>query len=112
MKYLRAIFTGIGIFVLGLFVIGFIIGLTQPEDTYITQPTQQSKDTTIRNAFVSGCTEDGALTNSVCGCMYDKLIAMHPDLITNKALYNRIMTEGYNQAETDSIVTCVNTKSI
>lgn len=107
MKVLKAIIMGVGIFALGLFVIGFIIGLTQSTDS-APQLTQQSKDNTFRNSFISGCTEDGTMTYSACSCGYDRLLAIHPDFNTNKALMNRILAEGYNQAETNAIVSCVN----
>lgn len=67
--------------------------------------TQQAKDTTFRNSFISGCTQEGG-TQSVCSCAYDKLLVMYPDFSSNQARINRILNQGYSQSETDTIVGC------
>ncbi len=95
-----------GLLFIGLFVYGLFLGASTP-----TEPTQAAKDNTTRNAFISACT--GADTSSsFCGCAYDRLLVMYPDLVTNKERINRISTEGYNSTETDAMVTCYNQPTV
>lgn len=89
-------------------VIWFTLGIVSKINTNRSYtPTEQSVNNTARNAFVSGCKGEGLVTEQQCGCMYDKLQNMYPDLTTNQARLKRIMDTGYNSEETDFIITCV-----
>lgn len=114
MKVLKLILISIVSFFAGLFLIGFVIGLVQgfQESQNVPAVTQQAKDTTARNGFISGCTEGGGVSYAACSCGYDRLLAMHPDFNTNEAITKRILAEGYNQAETNAIVSCMNVQSL
>lgn len=104
MKAVKQILIVVGAVFLGLFLIGFIMGLVDQGTTPTL--TQTAKDNTFKNAYVSGCTEGGDVSESVCSCSYDRLLALHPDLTTNKERMNRILTDGYNREETNAIVSC------
>lgn len=78
-------------------------GLGSPE------VTPEARETTSRNAFISGCEDEEVpeVPDSFCGCAYGKLVELHPDFITNQEILERIVTEGYNSAETDALVSCL-----
>lgn len=67
--------------------------------------TQQAKDNSFKNSFVSGCVQEGGAEIS-CACAYDELVALHPDFSTNEDRLNRILTEGYNLNETTAVSKC------
>jgi len=96
--------------VIGLLaVLGMILGAVDSQKDYTI--TDEAKATSARNAFVSGCTEEGG-EFAMCGCAYDELLALYPDFATNEARINRILKSGYIKTETDAIIKCVNTKEI
>lgn len=104
MKVVKQILIVVGAVFLGLFLIGFVMGLANPEPTPTFTP--KAYDNTFKNSYISGCTEGGDVSESVCSCSYDRLLALHPDLTTNKERMNRILTDGYNREETNAIVSC------
>ncbi len=68
-------------------------------------PSPEAYDNTFRNAFLSGCEDEGGKA-SECACGYDELAEMYPDFTTNTERLKRIETEGYSKAETDKVVKC------
>lgn len=79
-----------------------------------SKPSGDSVSNTMRNSFVSGCKKEAAVyptidAASYCECAYNKMIAMYPDFATNDERLNRILKDGYNSAETDQMVTCIDT---
>lgn len=94
----------------GLAAWGAVITALNPEGT--TEPTAAARDNTFKNMFVSGCVDEANKAypeddnQSFCSCGYEQLLVMHPDFTTNTELQQRILDEGYNQAETDAMVVC------
>jgi len=103
MKYVKGIFIFLGVLFAIAFTVGFISGLTGHNDY---TATQESKDTSFRNAFVSSCNKDGTQA-SFCNCAYDKMTTMYPDFPTNESRMHRIVSSGYNSTETDAMVACI-----
>lgn len=104
----------IGGVLLVLFVIGLVGAVIDDVSGRNSVPdqTQQSKETTWRNSFISGCTEDGTVTRLECGCAYDELKEIHPDIGENETTIKRILQEGYSQDETDAMVPCFTGDSV
>lgn len=92
-----------------LAVVGMVMNAVDPQDDYTI--TDEARATSARNAFVSGCTDEGG-DFAMCGCAYDELLALYPDFATNEARIDRILKSGYNSTETDAVTKCVNTKEI
>lgn len=111
---LRKVLTSVGLVLVGLFAYGMVYAALNPEGTVSSESTfsQTAKDNTFRNAFISSCVTEASTSpdidaQSYCGCGYDKLVEMYPDFTTNEERLDRILAEGYNQSETDIIVTCL-----
>ena len=92
-----------------LAVVGMVMNAVSPTKDYTI--TEESKATSARNAFVSGCTGEGG-EFAMCGCAYDELLALYPDFASNEARIDRILKSGYNSTETDAVTKCVNAKEI
>lgn len=93
--------------VLMIIIVVVVVGVIRGQ---ADNPTDQATATTTRNAFISSCKASTAdyttLKDTYCGCAYDRLLAMYPDLATNSARANRIAKEGLTSAETDNLVSC------
>jgi len=68
--------------------------------------TGGNSEQAFKNTFINSCVSGGG-ESSFCGCAYTKLVEMHPDLRNNSQLTKRILTEGYNQSETDAMLSCI-----
>lgn len=109
MENVKKVIVGVLVVIGLLAVLGMILGAVDSQKDYTI--TEESKATSARNAFVSGCTGEGG-DFAMCGCAYDELLALYPDFATNEARINRILKSGYNSTETDAVTKCVNTKEI
>lgn len=98
------------IILVGLFVWGAVLTALDDND----QVTSEAKGNTSKYAFISGCKQESIkvpgftdeTAQSYCECAYDSLLELYPDFNDNEARDNRILTEGYNQTETDVMVKC------
>jgi len=109
MQTVKKLIVGV-LVVLGLLaVIGMIMNAVDPQEDYTI--TDEARATSARNAFVSGCTDEGG-DFAMCGCAYDELLALYPDFATNETRMNRIVESGYNSIETDAVIKCVSTKEV
>lgn len=108
---MRKVLTIVGICIVVLAVLSFMVGNATNDikkKANSVTVTPQAQANTFRDSFISGCKQE-SVAEQTCGCMYDKLSAMYPDFNTNTQRINRIVTDGYTQVETDTIVTqCVN----
>lgn len=106
MSKLKTVVSWIVLAMLAMVLFSGIRGSNKP-----TQATQQAETTTKRNAFISGCTNEGA-ERSECVCMLDAMIELYPDFLTNMERMDRIISSGYNSTETDEAVKCVSPSGV
>lgn len=112
MNTFKNIVVGIVIVFIGLSVFGYIAGKLVNEDGYVQSET--SKANTGRNSFISGCKSEtikieqftDETAQSYCECAHDTFAEMYTDWNNNIDRDNRIINEGYTQAETDAIIKC------
>lgn len=83
---------------------GGVRGIQQANrEDKIAESNAVATENTFKNAFMSGCTGEGA-TESQCACTYKELKEMYPDLTTDNARLERINTYGFNRTETDAVI--------
>ena len=71
----------------------------------LAEPTEEATANTFKNAFIAGCTEESG-ERSWCVCAYNSLDNLYADFVTNEARHNRILTEGYSEAEMTAVAPC------
>lgn len=102
-----------GAVLLVLIAVSAFIGYRQDEYVPATESQIDVAETnTLRNSFLSGCTEGGEATTAECTCMVNKLESMYPDFYTNDARIDRISKQGYNTTETDQLIKCVDEREV
>ena len=98
---------GITSFIVGMVAVRAIFNAAYTETTTIDP---QAAKNTAHNAAVSACVKEAGTmpdARSFCECAMGKVEQLHPDWTTDTELQKRVASSGYNQAETDAIVTCV-----
>lgn len=96
---------------------GYNFGKWVTEQFVSKQPaTPTISMSAAKGAFMSGCTSvknsEVYLTETqqydYCSCSWDGLVALHGDkLLTDKSIMKRANETGFNAAETDVLVKCV-----
>lgn len=101
--------------ILGIFIALFVYGAVYSIFNPVTDIPQSAIENTSKNSFISGCKPEtmkievftDEIAQSYCECAYDTLNTMYPDFNDNEERDNRIINEGYTQAETDEVVKCI-----
>lgn len=71
----------------------------------ITTPRYDVSPEASKNTFVNACVSGGSESiRDFCGCAYEQMLIMYPDFANNDEVLNRINSAGYNQQETDAII--------
>jgi len=97
--------------VVGVLVVLWVIGTITKTNPKQTTPSDEAIYNTSMNSFVSACSSQPNANQTECTCGWNKLSAYYKQQGDSKwysdtVLTSRIISQGYNQAETDTIVSC------
>lgn len=67
---------------------------------------RRAYESAMRSEFVTGCVGEGVSLED-CQCVLASLEDMYDDFLTNEARINRILRDGYNEKEVDTMLECV-----
>jgi len=99
----------------GLVFLGFYGWVGSQFGPNKVQQTDTAKKASEHNMLVSNCKTGALETGNVndsqattyCECAITKIEDLYPDFSTNEARLQRILSEGFNQSETDIMSACV-----
>jgi hypothetical protein len=104
MKKFLVILVSITAFIIGWAVVAAIFS------TVNSKSSDQAVYNDTKNGFISGCAKKS--DRNTCTCAWNALDSYYKNTgnthwYSDSTLLNRIVSEGYNQSETDAIVSCV-----